>query len=166
MVNSSGVKIYGDVGRPEILTIFEEDHYTTHAEKITRNRFSFERARARSVRLQGYIYFPYSREELETKPQFCQRDLYELIGRYGNVEGAGLLKLPVYEREVIRCALLRSKSFNLTDVSTWLQLKKERCTKVMQALVSKGLVISIGGGATRFHEFMISEKGFSLLYRN
>ncbi|MCD9023213.1 hypothetical protein [Cohnella silvisoli] len=165
MVSLSGVKIYGDVFHPLLRTVFEEDNYVTHAEMITRDRFSFERARARSVAALGYTYFPYSRDELEKKPDFCQRNLYELIGRIGNAEGVGLRQLPVYEREVIRFSLLYNKPFQLADVSVWLQLKKETCRKVLRDLESKGLVYSIGGGMTRCHEFMITEKAVSLLYR-
>ncbi|CAN7427399.1 hypothetical protein LJR153_002804 [Paenibacillus sp. LjRoot153] len=140
MTSLSGVKIYGDVFHPKIRTVFEEDSFVTHAEKITRDRFSFERARTRSVAILGYTYFPYSRDELERKPSFCQRNLYGLIGRIGNVEGAGLLQLPVYEREVLRFSLLGNKPFRVTDVSTWLQLKSETCRKVLRDLEAKGLV--------------------------
>ncbi len=94
MLSLSGVKIYGDVFHPKLRIVFEEDSFVTHAEKITRDRFSFERARARTVAILGYTYFPYSRDELEKKPSFCQRNLYELIGRIGNAEGAGLHQLP------------------------------------------------------------------------
>ncbi|CAH1199506.1 hypothetical protein PAECIP111891_01286 [Paenibacillus allorhizoplanae] len=93
MLSLSGAKIYGDMCHPLLRIVFEEDSFVTHAEKITRDRFSFERARARSVAILGYTYFPYSRDELEKKPSFCQRNLYELIGRIGNVEGAGLNQL-------------------------------------------------------------------------
>jgi hypothetical protein len=157
MVSLSGVKIYGDVFHPMLRTVFEEDNFVTHAEKITRDRFSFERARARSIPTLGYTYFPYSRDELEKKPDFCQRNLYELIGRIGNADGVGLYQLPVYEREVMRSALLRNKPFRLADVCVWLLLKKETCRKVLRDLETKGLVYSIGGGKTRCHEFMITE---------
>lgn len=166
MVSLSGTKIYGDVFHPMLRTVFEEENFITHAEKITRDRFSFERARARSVATLGYSYFPYSREELEKKPDFCQRNLFELIGRIGNVEGVGLHHLPVYEREVLRCALFCNKPFRLGDVCVWLQLKGEACRKVLKELESKGLIYPIGGGMTRCHEFMITDKAVSLLHRH
>jgi hypothetical protein len=162
----SGVRLYADILHPLLRIVFEEEHFITHAEKVTRDRFSFERARARSVAMLGYAYFPFSRDELEKKPEFCQRNLYELIGRIGNTEEAHLLKLPVYEREVLRCALLRNRPFRLADVSEWLCVKKEACRKVMHKLVTKGLAYSIGGGVTRCHEFMITEKGLNLLLHN
>lgn len=165
MVSLSGTRIYADVFHTMLRIVFEEDHFVTHAEKITRDRFSFERARARSVATLGYTYFPYSRDELEKRPDFCQRNLYELIGRVGNVEGAVIHHLPVYEREVIRFALFRNQPFRLADVSVWLLLKKETCRKVIRDLEFKGLIHSLGGGVTRCHEFMITEKAVALFHR-
>jgi len=161
----SGVKIYSDVGFPRIRTVFEEDHFVTHAEKITRDRFNFKRARARSVAVHGYIYFPYSRDELEKKPDFCQRNLFELVGRIGSIGGTGLMQLRVFEREVLRCAFMRHKPFQLADVSEWLMLKKESCRKVIRELECKGLVDAIGGGSVRCHEFSITDKAVHMLLR-
>jgi hypothetical protein len=151
---------------PNLRIVFGEDNFITHAEKITRDRFSFERARARSVATLGFTYFPYSRDELEKKPDFCQRNLYELIGRIGNAEGTGLHKLNLYEREVMRSAVLRNQPFRVADVCAWLQLKKDACRPVLRELESKGLLDSIGGSLTRSHKFMITEKGVSLLHRH
>jgi hypothetical protein len=148
MIGLSGVKIYGDAFHPLLRTVFEEDHYVTHAEKITRDRFSFERARARSVATLGYIYFPYSRDELEKKPDFCQRNLFELIDRIGNAGGADLLQLPVYEREVLRFAVYRQSSFRLEDISEWLLLKKQSCRKIVRELELKGLPFEVNQHAT------------------
>jgi len=165
MPGLTGVKMYGDVGHRGIRTIFEEDHYITHAEMITRDRFSFERARARSVAVNGYIYFPYSRDELEKKPEFCQRNLFELIGRIGSMEGTGLLQLPVYEREVLRIAFMNRKPFQSADARMWLQLGKEACRKVLKQLLAKELICAVGGSENRFYSFVITEKAISLLYR-
>jgi len=51
----SGVKIYGDAVNGSLRTVFEEEHYFTHAERITRDRFSFERAR-RPERCRTWVY--------------------------------------------------------------------------------------------------------------
>ncbi|MEX1031316.1 MAG: hypothetical protein WDZ91_14915 [Paenibacillaceae bacterium] len=165
MMSLSGAKIYGDVFHSVLRIVFEEDHFVTHAEKVTRDRFSFERARVRSVATLGYTYFPYSRDELEKKPDFCQRNLYEMIGRIGNVEGAGIYHLPVYEREIVRCAMFHYQPFSLADVSEWLLLKRETCRKVIRDLELKGLVHAMGGGLTRCHEFKLTEKAITLMHR-
>jgi hypothetical protein len=166
MTSVGGAKIYADVCHTRLKIVFEEDYFVTHAEKVTRDRFSFERARARSVAILGYTYFPYSRDELERKPDFCQRNLYELIGRIGNVEGSTIVQLPVYEREVIRCAMLHYQAFRLNEVSDWLQLKNETCRKVMRELQDKGFIHSIGGGVSRCHAFMLTDKAINLILHN
>ena len=56
MISLAGVKIYGDAFIKSWKTVLEEENYITHAETVTRKRFSFERARARSVAVFGYIY--------------------------------------------------------------------------------------------------------------
>lgn len=165
MMGLSGVKIYGDAFHPVLRTVFEEENFITHAEKISRTRFSFERARARSVATLRLIYFPYSRDELEKQPDFCQQNLYELISSIGNVNEARLNQLPVYEREVLRFALILYKPFRIADACEWLQLRKEACRNVLSSLVLKGLIIPMGGGESRCHEFMISEKTVSMMHR-
>jgi len=162
----SGVKIFGDVGLPDFRTIVEEDHYVTHAEKITRDRFSFERARARSVAVHGYAYFPYSRDELEKSPEVCQSHLFELLGRIATTDLTGWLNLPVYERELTRCAILRGENFQLSHVSEWLLLKKETCRKVIRKMLDKGLLLPVGGSDIRCYEFRLTEKAVSLATRN
>ena len=87
-----------------------------------------------------------------------------LIGRIGNIAGSNLLDLPIYEREVLMCALYNNKPFRLTDVSTWLQLKKETCRKIVRNLQTKELVGSIGGGITRCHEFVMTEKAINFIH--
>jgi hypothetical protein len=165
MTGPSGVKIFGDVGLPSLRLIVEEDHFITHAEKVTRDRFSFERARARSVAVNLFIYFPYSRDELEKRPEESQRSLYELLGKLGTKEGTGLMKLPVYEREVLRCAWLRGQTFRLGDVSEWLLLGRETCRKIIWEMQKKELVCSVGGGPKRCYEFHITEKSLQLLMK-
>lgn len=166
ILSLSGAKIYSDVCYPQVRIVFEEDSFITHAEKITRERFSFERARARSVAMLGYTYFPYSRDELEKKPILCQRNLYEWLGRFGNVQEAGLFKLPVYEREILRFALTCNKPFGLNDVCHCLQLTRETCSKIVRDMAAKSLLSPIGGSQTRRYQFFITEKANSLFYRS
>ncbi|CAN7713070.1 hypothetical protein [Paenibacillus sp. LjRoot56] len=166
MLSLSGVKIYGDVCHPTLGIVFEEDSFITHAEKITRDRFSFERARARSVAMLGYTYFPFSRDELEKKPSFCQRNLYEWIGRFGNAQEVGLHELAVYEREILRFALTSNKPFNVKEVCHWLQLTRVTSSKILRGLVSKGLLSPSGGSLTRSYQFLITEKAIALLHRS
>ncbi|CAM3992678.1 hypothetical protein COLU111180_18480 [Cohnella lubricantis] len=166
IVNLSGVRLYGDVYHYRLRTVFEEDHYTTHAEKITRRRFSFERGRARTFAVLGLRYFPFSRDELEQFPELCRRDLSELIARASGYEQSGLMQRSVYERELLRCALLRHRPFRLSDVSEWLQLGKETSRKFVRNLQIDGFIAALGGGEHRCHEFEITNKGVALLLSN
>lgn len=163
MISGAGVSIFGDVFHSRLGIVFEEDHYVTHAEKITRDRFDFERARARSVAIFGYAYFPYSRDELLKKPELCRRDLYQLIGRHGTLAGAGWMQLPVFERELLRCGLMLNQPFRLGDVSGWLQMRNDTCRSVVRSLEEKGLVKPIGGGKARCYEFAITDQAVELL---
>jgi hypothetical protein len=165
MVSLSGVKIYGDAFHPALRIVFEEENFVTHAEMVSRERFSFERARARSVAVFDYAYFPYSKDELDKKPEFCQRNLSEKISRTANLEGMGLLELSVYEREILRFALLRSELFLLADACYWLKLTKESCRKILRLLETKGYIKQEGGSIVRCHGFKITEKGVSLFHR-
>lgn len=99
--------------------IFECDGYVPHVELMTRDRFSFERMRVRSFALIGYKYIPFSRDEMDKKPEMCRRAVYELIGRYGG--GDRLMELPVWMREVLRHAAAGGL-FTPKDARGWLQL--------------------------------------------
>lgn len=164
MVSLSGVRIFGDAFVPDIATVMEEENFITHAENITRRRFSFERARIRSVTSLGYAFFPYSKDELEQQPDACRRDLRELYGTRTSNSGEGYLALSVYEREALRLAAISPQPFNLSVLSAWLRLHREASGKVARMLAAKGYLLRIGGGERRSHEFAISEQGRSLLF--
>ncbi|MFC5471408.1 hypothetical protein ACFPPD_22215 [Cohnella suwonensis] len=165
MVTLSGVKIYGDAFIRPLGLVLEEENYITHAETITRKRFSFERARIRSVAALGYSFFPYSRDELEQHPEQCRREFQEIVNTKANQDSMEFLTLPVYEREILRFALMRSVPFYLSDSSLWLNLKKETSRKVLRSLEEKKLIVAIGGGQNRCHGFRISDKAIMLFHR-
>lgn len=163
MIGLSGVKIYGDALIRRWGVVLEEEHFITHAELVTRKRFSFERARARSVAAIGLAYFPYSRDELQKQPDLCRRDLQQCIqARAGTLNG-GYLALSVYEREALRASLLAGKPLDLAELSAWLQLERHACSRVTQQLVAKNLFTKVGGSERRCHMFDLSERGRTLL---
>lgn len=164
MVSLSGVRIFGDAFIPDIATILEEENFITHAENITRKRFSFERARMRSVATLGYAFFPYSKDELDQQPEACRRDLREIYGVRTSNAGEGYLALNPYEREALRFAATSPQPFNLSALSAWLRLHREASGKVARTLAAKGFLLKVGGGERRSHEFAISEQGRSLLF--
>ncbi|RED60259.1 hypothetical protein [Cohnella lupini] len=164
MVGLSGVKIYGDAFISSLRTVIEEENYITHAESITRKRFTFERARMRSVGALGFTYYPYGRDELEQQPDVCRRDLQDLISLKMTSKASDFAALPVLEREVLRfAAAANPHSFNLTELSEWLHIKNEASGRFAKSLEKKELLTKVGGGERRCHEFTISENGLAVL---
>lgn len=163
MTSLSGVKIYADALLSLWRLILEEEHFITHAQNIARKRFSFERARARSVAVLGYTYYPYGRDELEMNPDECRRDISAIIQSKSSSAGNDYLQLSVWERETLRAALVAIKPIGLEYLSRWLNQSDDTCSKVARGLVSKGLLDKHGGGEHRCHEFVLSEQGRRLL---
>ena len=81
------------------------------------------------------------------------------------MKGTGLMKLPVYEREVLRCALMSSKPFSPAVVRSWVLIKHEAGRQVLKSLESKELIRRIGGSQERSYAFLITEKAVALLHR-
>jgi DNA-binding MarR family transcriptional regulator len=165
MSSSTGVRIYGDVFQPDIETVYEAEGFVSHAEAITRDRFDFEKMRIRTFANYNYGFFPFSWDELTKKPEACRRSMYELLGRYGNVDGIELMELPVNEREVLRCFMFVTRPFGLEDVSHCLQLHSNTCRRLLRNMLVKGLIESVGEGEQRIHFYKLSEKGKSLVRR-
>ncbi|MFC5407014.1 hypothetical protein [Cohnella soli] len=164
IVKSSGVKIYADAFIRKLRIVLEEENFVTHAETITRKRFSFERSRVRTISIFGYTFFTYSRDELDQQPEQCRRDFLEFISSRTNIKGIELLQLPVFEREILRFALLQDSPFGLAELSSHLQLHPNACSRLAKLLVTEGLLGKIGGGEHRCHQFQISEKGISMFH--
>lgn len=108
LVSETGVKIYADVYHRILRIVFEAEGYVVHAEKITRERHSFEQMRVRSFVKHGIKYMPFSWDELDKKPDMCARSVHEILGRIGNRRDDAWMALSVYERELIRCAALHA----------------------------------------------------------
>lgn len=94
MVSTTGVRIYIDVFYPPLFAAFECDGFVAHGENLTRDRFSFEKMRVRTIALQGFRYLPFSYDELDKKPEACCRAVYELLGGTGVRRGRNYLNFP------------------------------------------------------------------------
>jgi len=163
MVSLSGIKIYGDAFVRRLKSVLEEEHFITHAELVSRKRFSFERARARSVAVFGYSYFPYGRDELEQRPDECRRDFRALIHAKATIATDKYANLSVLEREALRYAVMQIVPIDLSSLSGWLHLKRETTSKVAKSLIAKGLFNQVGGGSRRIYDFELSDYGRSLI---
>lgn len=163
MTSLSGIKIYADAFISRLNSVLEEEHFITHAELVSRKRFSFERARARSIAVFGYSYFPYSRDELEQRPDECRRDFRALIHAKSTVAAEEYVQLSVLEREALRYAVMQILPINLSSLSAWLHVQRETTSKVVKSLIVKGLFNQVGGGSRKIHEFELSDHGRSLI---
>lgn len=158
IVSLSGMRIYIDAFYEPLGIAFDSDGYVSHGENLTRDRFSFERMRMRSIVMLGYRYFPFSYDELDKKPEMCRRAVYELLGRYGSGPGAALSQLPVYERELLRLGRLRGgKPFTLADVCECLRVSDDTARKIAKGMTGKGILIATGSGKERIHAYRLSE---------
>jgi hypothetical protein len=163
LTSETGVKIYADVYHRKLGIAFEADGYVAHAEKITRERHSFERMRIRSIMKMNLKYMPFSWDELDKRPEACVRSIYEALGLWGSGRGGKWLSLSVHERELIRCGLAHARAFTMTEACGWLQLVPYSARKVVRGLVDKQLLNLEGGGPQRFHKLRVSPEAIRLL---
>ncbi|MEK0313839.1 hypothetical protein [Cohnella sp. 56] len=164
IVSATGVKLYADIYYEPLGLVFECDGYVPHVELMTRDRFSFERMRMRSFALIGYKYVPFSRDEMDKKPEMCKRAVYELLGRYGS-GGDQLLGLPVYMREVVRNAA-SGASFTQREAREWLLLQQDKTRSVLRDMLKEGWIELVGGSEKRNHHYRLGVKGRGLLGGN
>jgi hypothetical protein len=161
-MSTTGIKIYADVFHSQSGSVFEADGYVVHAEKITRERFAFERMRMRSFVMLGCRYMPFTWDELDKKPDVCKRAVFELLGRCGNSGRGEWLALEVHERELVRCAMVHPGTFSLPDACGWLRWGPQPTRKVLRRLMDKDLVRPEGGSARRHFKFNLTEQAGQL----
>ncbi|WP_227013663.1 hypothetical protein [Paenibacillus psychroresistens] len=157
LISSTGVKIYVDVFYEPLGIAFECEGFVVHAEKITRDRFIFERMRIRTIAMYGYKYIPFGWDELDKRAEACRRSVYELIGRFSSTAGSALNDLTVSEREVLRYALRLNRPLRLKDACYCLQLRVTATRYVLIKLVEKKLIKPHNSGTKRIHEYTLEE---------
>ncbi len=160
LISTTGVKFFVDVFYEPLGLAFESEGFVSHAENITRERFTFERMRIRTLALYGYKYIPFSWDELDKKPDACRRSVYELIGRYN----ADHTELSVLEREVLRYVRGLNRPFRVADVCSCLQLWQQASRKIIAKLLEKQLIRHLVTGKKRVHQYVLEERALSLLY--
>lgn len=133
MIGANGVTMYIDAFYVPLGIAFESEGFVAHAENITRDRFDFERFRIRTMANKGYIYFPYSWDELNKKPEACRSSLYELLGK---LRGASE-DLSLYERTVLQYASYINRPIRVSDVCECLGKGEALSRKVLKELYLK-----------------------------
>lgn len=161
IVGTNGVKLYADIYYEPLGLVFECDGFVAHVELMTRDRFSFERLRMRSFVMMGYKYIPFSRDEMDKKPEMCRRMLYEFLGKYGNA-GSRLLQTSLFAREIVRNAS-NGRAFKPQDAQGWLRLKRDKTRGVLREMMAEGWIELVGGSERRGHMYKLTNKGSELL---
>ncbi|MEX2460694.1 MAG: hypothetical protein WD469_05250 [Paenibacillaceae bacterium] len=158
LISSTGVKIFIDVLYEPLGFAFESEGFGVHAENITRDRFTFERMRIRTMVMHGYKYLPFTWDELDKKSDACRRSVFELLGRFSSTAGIAHKELTVSEREVLRYIFRLNRPLRLEDACYCLQMRPQATHQVLRKLIEKKLIKPLNKGAIRFHEYALEEK--------
>ncbi|MBD2844186.1 hypothetical protein IDH44_03215 [Paenibacillus sp. IB182496] len=163
MTSLTGVTIFVDVFYAPLGLAFESEGYVPHAGAITRERFSFERMRIRTIAMYGYKYIPFAWDEMEQRPEACRRSVYELLGRFSGSSSSSFNDLSVYERELVRCAVQLKRPFRMQDAMMALQLQGTTTRKVIKSLIAKRIIV--GTGKQRNHKYELLPQALEQLWR-
>ncbi|RIX60410.1 hypothetical protein D3P08_02295 [Paenibacillus nanensis] len=151
MIGANGVTMYIDAFYVPLGIAFESEGFVAHAENITRDRFDFERFRIRTMANKGYIYFPYSWDELNKKPEACRSSLFELLGK---LRGASE-DLSLYERTVLQYASYINRPIRVSDVCVCLGKGEALSRKVLKELHSKKKLRPLRPDKLRNHAYVL-----------
>jgi hypothetical protein len=158
LISSTGVEIFIDVLYEPLGFAFESEDFGAHAENITRDRFTFERMRIRTMVMHGYKYLPFSWDELDKKSDACRRSVFELLGRFSSTVGIAHKELSISEREVLRYGFRLNRPLRLEDACYCLQMRPQATRQVLIKLIEKKLIKPLNKGTIRFHEYTLEEK--------
>ncbi|MHA6482616.1 hypothetical protein ACX1C1_12020 [Paenibacillus sp. strain BS8-2] len=154
LVTFTGVTIFIDVFYAPMGIAFESEGFVAHAENITRDRFDFEKHRVRTLANKGYLYYPFTWDELNKKPDKCRTSLLELLGTMG---ASGGEQLTLYEQAVIKYATYINRPFDLRDVRVCLKRGDDVCRKVLKELQSKHYIMPLNAGRQRVHAYVLAD---------
>lgn len=162
IVSPSGYKMYIDVFYEPLKLAFESEGYVVHAETVTRDRFDMERMRIRRLAACGFVYIPFSWDELDKKPDQCRASVYEILGRLGH---AASEQLTVFERETLMVMRLLGRPFRLGDVGACLRVSAKTSRKIVKSLCEKKLVTPFLRERNRIHYYVINQDKVSRMMR-
>lgn len=162
LTGPGGVKIYIDTMYAPFGFAFEFEGFSAHAETITRERFSFEKSRVRTMLLSGCVYIPFTWDELDKKSDQCRSFVYELVNKYSSNYNLRS-KLTPYEREVIRFALTLSRPICLADICVCLGKKKDLAYKVIRSLVDKKLLQLVNEKFKRNQTYILTQNAIDFI---
>lgn len=160
VLSQNGVKLYTDAFFEPLQHVYECEGFVPHVELQTRERHDFAQSRLRTFAAKRFVYVPFSRDELEKKPEACRRSLYEIIGEQTTSQQNGkLYLLPIVERELLRYALYVSNRFSLSSACESLGIGEASARRHLRSLYNKRLLCSVGSGDRRLHYYRITDEG-------
>lgn len=154
LVTFTGVSIFIDAFYKPLGIAFESEGFVAHAENITRDRFDFERFRVRTLVNKGYVYYPFTWDELSKKPDKCRTSLLEFLGTLG---GSKQEELSLYERTVLAFASYVNRPIRLLDVKACLGRGEDVSRKVIRNLQAKNRLKPLQAGRLRNHAYVLVE---------
>lgn len=162
IVTTTGVRNFIDAVYIPLRIAFEAEGFVPHAEKATRERFDSERNKVRSTGISGYLYFPFSWDDMDKRPELCRRSVYELLGQLGmHVSEDDTLTL--YEREIIRRGILNPQQITFSKMRDWLQMSPSFTRSVIRGLIAKRLLRPENPDAERRHRYVLEEDAYRRL---
>lgn len=164
VIMPSGVRIYVDAFYKPLEWSLECEGFAVHAETITRDRFDFEKERIRTMAVYGYRFIPFSRDQLDKRPEACRRFMFEMIGRFSSGAAAEYFDLCIYEREIIRYAIRLDRPIRMKDARACLQTSEEHCRRVFKKMVSKGLIRPVDMTKQRCHGYVLEPSAKHMLF--
>lgn len=156
IVTFTGITIFVDVFYEPLGIAFESEGFVAHSENITRDRFDFERFRVRTIANKGYLYYPFTWDELNKKPDKCRTSFFELMGRFHSLKQE---ELSVYEKEVLRYAAYLNKPIRITDVMQCIGKGEVVSRKVLKDLYSKTKIMPLKPDKKRNHAYVLADSG-------
>ncbi|EHB64126.1 MULTISPECIES: hypothetical protein [Paenibacillus] len=154
--NSAGVSLFIDVFYTPLRLGLECEGFAAHAETITRERFSFERSKIRTMAALGISYLPFSMDDIEKRPETCRNSLADILDYYSHTMPK-IAELSLYEREAMRYFSTLHTPFALADVRRHFKISRNKSIKIMHSLLAKGLIKPLNPNAKRYHRYTLAD---------
>lgn len=134
----------------------EIDGYGPHLHKISRTQFSDQWIRQNHLVISGWRILRFSYDDVRERPRMCEQIIQQFLGRWLGGNGAFLSDLSFEEKEILRFAIRGNQNLTSNDVCECLGVEHQKARKLLQDLLSKGLIIPAGKGRERVRSFQLS----------
>ncbi|WP_391573664.1 hypothetical protein [Cohnella sp.] len=159
-VDTHGKYIYMDYGyiRDPRLTCIECDGFGSHARDIDRNTFTRGLDRQNEISLASWNILRFSVDKLKEDPADCQRYIRRMMEEWYRQERAGLLELPLYQREIVRLAARSVNPITVEMACDSLGKKEKFVRKEVKELSEKQILEGVSG-TRRISAYRLTLKG-------